>query len=410
MSLRDMYREVGEDPLPEELELTMRWADRESLIRWQKLRFRSGSAEAGLRYGDNPGNPAALYRQVPVDGQDGSAGRRELAGAVSSAAVLLQGDKHPGMTNLTDIDAATLVLRFFTEPCAAVMKHGNPSGVARGGSLLESLQRAWSADPRAAFGGALVCNRAVDREAAGWLSERYLEVIAAPDFDDGALEALSARKNLRVFRVAALADSRHLCGRRLDLQSLVDGGMVVQIHAEPRVMRTEDFVNASAMRKDGQRVAVNRSPSPAELDDLLFGWFVQHGVTSNSVLYCRDGVTLGISTGEQDRVGSAEIAALKAEIRARERISLEAHGCEFADLSDPEARAQIQDRAARVLEGAVMVSDGFFPMPDGVEVGLRLGVSAIAQPGGSIRDADVIDAVNRSGASMLFTGERLFRH
>ena len=398
MSLREMYRRIGEDPLPQRIEVRMQWSDREEMLQWDKVRFRSGAGDAGLRYGDNPGNPAALYRAA------------QATQPLSSAAELLQGDKHPGLTNITDIDAATLLLRFFSEPCAAVMKHGNPSGAARGRTVRESLEKAWLADPRAAFGGALVCNRPLDLDSAEWIAERYLEVVAAPDFADGVTRLLSRRKNLRVFRVPGLDDAAHLLEPRLDLQSMVDGGLIAQVHARPAVRQIHDFHPARATQKNGTTAEVAREPDPSELADLLFGWHVQHAVTSNSVLYCRDGVTIGISTGEQDRVGSAEIAALKAEIRARERISLKEHGVPFAEVSDEQAREAIRERAARVLEGSVMVSDGFFPMPDGVAVGLSRGVTAIAQPGGSVRDADVIAEVNRHGAAMVFTGERVFRH
>ncbi len=403
MNLREMYRKIGEDSLPEEIEVRMRWEQREEVLEWKKVRFSSGAGEAGLRYGDNPGNPAALYRTVNTHDTNSQA-------PVSSAAELLQGNKHPGLTNITDIDAATLVLRFFSDPCAAVMKHGNPSGVARGRTVGECLEKAWLADPRAAFGGALVCNRPLDLDSAEWIAERYLEVVAAPDYAEGVTGILSRRKNLRVFRVPGLADGLKLHGPRLGLQSMVDGGLIAQVHAPPAVLGTGDFLPAEATEKDGTTITVGRRSTPAELDDLLFGWFVEHAVTSNSVLYCRDGVTLGISTGEQDRVGSAEIAALKAEIRARERISLQEHGVPFDEVSDPVALSSIRQQAAGVLAGSVMVSDGFFPMADGVEVGLKHGVTAIAQPGGSVRDADVIRAVNQHGAAMVFTGERVFRH
>jgi phosphoribosylaminoimidazolecarboxamide formyltransferase/IMP cyclohydrolase len=285
--------------------------------------------------------------------------------------------------------------------------------VARAGSLAESYRKAYLADRIAAFGGAIAVNRQLDRETASMIAEQYCEVVAAPEFAQGVLDILGRRKNLRVLRIGALSRLEAYADLRVpDFTSLVDGGLVVQWSFSPITRRVEDFLPAVATWQ-GREYRVNRPPTPAEAEDLLFGWLVEAGVTSNSVLYVKEGATVGIGTGEQDRVGVAEIARDKAYRKLADRLAWERQARPYSALPEGRDRSAIDEevRARRGgLAGSCMVSDAFFPFRDGVDVGLREGITAVVQPGGSERDFEVIEACNEAGAAMVFTGQRSFRH
>ncbi len=237
--------------------------------------------------------------------------------------------------------------------------------------------------------------------------------MAAPEFAPGVLDVFSRWKNLRVMRVANIGRLGSFVGAQyVDFKSLIDGGVIVQSAFVPKTLSVQDFLPAQAAHK-GKEYRVVRSPTGAELQDLLFGWLVETGITSNSVIYVKDGVTVGIGTGEQDRVGVAEIARDKAYRKLADRLSWETFQTPYASLSKPEARAEIDREVARQkggLAGSCMVSDGFFPFRDGVDVGIREGITAIAQPGGSDRDFESIEACNEAGVAMVYTGQRCFKH
>ncbi|MBN1243771.1 MAG: IMP cyclohydrolase [Spirochaetales bacterium] len=414
-SLSRQYREFAEDAFPARLEIS--FADEAGMrvtFHYEKATWVVDGERKGLRYGENPDQGAALYR--PLDGNVALAGGEMLAadGSLVSSAELLQSGKHPGKTNLTDVDSGLSILRHLAAtPACAVMKHNNPSGVARAPSLAEAYRKALMADRVAAFGGAVVVNRELDPETARAISESYCEVVAAPEFAPGAFDILAARKNLRVIRVPEIARlEKWAPARVLDFRSLVDGGLVVQTSFRTRVAAIDDFLPAFAV-KDGREYRVVREPSAAELEDMLFGWLVETGVTSNSVLFVKDGATVGIGAGEQDRVGVAEIARDKAYRKLEDRLCFERTGTPWNLQADEGLKASIREEVAAAsggLRGAVMVSDAFFPFRDGIDVGLREGVSAVVQPGGSLRDFEVIQACNEAGAAMKFTGQRCFRH
>jgi phosphoribosylaminoimidazolecarboxamide formyltransferase/IMP cyclohydrolase len=200
--------------------------------------------------------------------------------------------------------------------------------------------------------------------------------------------------------------------RVVDFKSLIDGGLVVQWSFRPATRSPADFKAPTAVHK-GETHAMRREPTEAEAKDLLFGWLVEAGITSNSVIYVKDGVTVGIGTGEQDRVGVAEIARDKAYRKLADRICFERHATPYNNLENASARKAIDEEVRELrggLRGAVMVSDAFFPFRDGVDVGIREGVTAVIQPGGSERDWEVIDACNEADVAMVFTGQRSFKH
>jgi phosphoribosylaminoimidazolecarboxamide formyltransferase/IMP cyclohydrolase len=381
--------------------------------------------EKGLRYGENPGQEAALYELVDGNLTLGECSFIEPGlGLVSSVteAEMLQAGKHPGKTNLTDLDNGLNVLRYLdTRPAAVILKHNNPCGAAHGSSLVEAYDRANMADRIAAFGGCVVFNQPVDKATAELVAENYLEVVAAPDYEAGTVEILKKRANLRIVQVARmdrLTDYRK--HRFLEFKSLMDGGVIVQQSPLNAILDIEDF-KAAETNYEGKTYKIKRAPTDQELKDLLFGWSIEQGVTSNSVLYVKDECTVGIGTGEQDRVGVAEIAVFKAYTKYADRLCFDKHGIPYKDLElaiakgerDQALREQIDtatQEAKGGLIGSTMVSDAFFPFRDGVDVGLKEGVTAVVQPGGSMRDFEVIEACNEAGATMVFTGQRAFKH
>jgi phosphoribosylaminoimidazolecarboxamide formyltransferase/IMP cyclohydrolase len=426
--LKKMYRTVMADHFPPTMSITL--GDQTLIYRkrtWKLPQSDGVLEEKGLRYGENPGQEAALYELI-----NGNLALGEcryilpgngLVSAITEAEMVQEG-KHPGKTNLTDVDNALNILKFLlSKPAAVIVKHNNPCGVAHGGNLSEAYARANRADRIAAFGGAAVFNRPVDPATADLIAQNYLEVVAAPDFEEGAVSILAKRGNLRILKVPRmdrLEDLRRM--RFIDFKSLQDGGLIVQQSPINAIQSKKDFLPARCTFQ-GKEYRIDREPTEKELEDLYFGWSVEQGVTSNSVLYVKDECTVGIGTGEQDRVGVAEIAVFKAYTKYADALCFDRYGLSYKDLEleieqgkralkDKEELDQQTQKDKAGLPGSVMVSDAFFPFRDGVDVGLRQGVTAVVQPGGSLRDYEVIEACNQASppATMVFTGQRAFKH
>ncbi len=412
--LKKAYKTIMDDHFPPEMEVSFIDGEKRSTLRYEKVTWVIDDVEKGLRYGENPGQEAALYRLAQGNLTVGEA---ELIGpgrGLVTDLELLQSGKHPGKTNLTDVDNALNILRYLTDrPACTIMKHNNPCGAAVKDTLAEAYVAANAADRVAAFGGAVACTRPVDRDTAEHVAENYLEVVAAPDFEEGVIDILSQRANLRIVRVKRMDRLAEYANARVpEFKALMDGGIVVQTSFQLQARRPEDLLPAVCSYK-GKEYRVERAPTAEEVRDLLFGWAVEAGVTSNSVLYVKDGVTVGIGTGEQDRVGVAQIARDKAYTKLADRICFDRTGQPYNDLQDADARAEIDAEVKKRkggLPGAAMVSDAFFPFRDGVDVGLREGVTAVIQPGGSLNDWQSIEACNEAGAAMVFTGQRSFKH
>jgi phosphoribosylaminoimidazolecarboxamide formyltransferase/IMP cyclohydrolase len=337
---------------------------------------------------------------------------------------MIQSGKHPGKTNLTDLDNALNILKYLSvRPAAVILKHNNPCGAAYGKTVEEAYDKANMADRIAAFGGCLVVNRAMDRATAELVSGNYLEVVGAPDFEEGSVEILAKRKNLRIVRISRINDlERYRAMRFVDFKCLMDGGIIVQQSPMNRIRTSDDFLPAMTVYK-GREYSVDRQPDDRDYEDMLFGWNVEQGITSNSVIYVKDGVTVGIGTGEQDRVGVAEIAVFKAYTKYADALCFRRYNVPYKTF-ELEASQGKRDKAALCeideetkknsggLIGSCMVSDAFFPFRDGVDVGLKEGVTSVVQPGGSERDFEVIEACNEADpkVAMVFTGQRAFKH
>ena len=300
-----------------------------------------------LRYGENPHQKAAMYSD---GGGKGVANGKQLQG------------KELSYNNIVDLQAAwDLVQEFsaqeFDEPACVIIKHTNPAGTATAGSLLEAYKKALAADPVSAFGGVIGVNRPVDGAAAEEMAKLFVEAIAAPSFDAAAREKFAAKKNLRLMEVAK-AEPKWVLKN-------VSGGLLLQ-DEDHRPLTEADL-----------KVVSKRPPSAEEMRALLFAWKVCKHVKSNAIVYARDGQSVGVGAGQMSRVDSAKLGAMKAVLP---------------------------------LAGTVAASDAFFPFPDGVEVIAQAGATAIIQPGGSVRDAEVIATADRLGLAMVFTGVRHFRH
>jgi phosphoribosylaminoimidazolecarboxamide formyltransferase / IMP cyclohydrolase len=313
-----------------------------------------------LRYGENPHQRAALY--LTAETRPGVATARQIQG------------KELSYNNINDTDAAyELVAEFDPAESAAVaiIKHANPCGVGLGATLLEAYRKALACDPVSAFGGVIALNRRLDVTSARKIVEMFTEVIIAPEADDEALAIVAARRNLRLLIAGALPDP----GRPTLTVRSVAGGLMVQ-----------DRDNGAP--EDGTlKVVTKRAPTSSEMADLRFAWAVAKHVKSNAIVYARDGATVGIGAGQMSRVDSARLAARKAEEVAA-----------IAGSSEPRTR------------GSVVASDAFFPFADGLIATIEAGATAVIQPGGSVRDAEVIAAADEAGAAMVFTGLRHFRH
>ena len=305
-----------------------------------------------MRYGENPHQAAAFY------------GEAHVTEPCIATAEQLQG-KELSYNNIADTDAALECVKGFDEPACVIVKHANPCGVAIGDDIITAYDRAFATDPTSAFGGIIAFNRPLDAHTAKTVIERqFVEVIIAPGIEDDALPELASKKNVRVLRCAQWREE-HLGG--MDYKR-VGGGLLVQQRDSAMVMESE------------LKVVTQRVPTQQELRDLLFAWKVAKFVKSNAIVYCLEGQTLGIGAGQMSRVYSAKIAGIKAT-----------------------------DEGLKV-EGSVMASDAFFPFRDGLDQAAETGVRAVIQPGGSMRDDEVIAAANEHDIAMVFTGMRHFRH
>jgi len=302
-----------------------------------------------MRYGENPHQSAAFYRdEKPAAG--GLVDYRQLQG------------KELSYNNVADADAAWECVKGFAEPACVIIKHANPCGAAVGESLLAAYQKAFKTDSVSAFGGIIAFNRALDRAAAEAVAKQFAEVIIAPRVEPDARELLAAKQNLRVLEVPLAHDVQTHDFKR------VGGGLLVQSPDARRIERAD------------LKVVSERAPTDAQLADLLFAWRVAKYVKSNAIVFCADGMTLGVGAGQMSRVDSARIASIKAQ------------------------------NAGLTLAGSVVASDAFFPFRDGLDVVADAGAVAVIQPGGSVRDDEVIAAANERGVAMVFTRIRHFRH
>jgi phosphoribosylaminoimidazolecarboxamide formyltransferase/IMP cyclohydrolase len=235
----------------------------------------------------------------------------------------------------------------------------------------------------------------------------------APEFEEGVMEIFSLKKNLRVIRIDNINRLQNFVGKRcVEFKSLIDGGFIAQWSFVPEARSKADLIPAECTYQ-GKIYKIDRTPTDKEYQDLLFGWLVESGITSNSVIYVKDLVTVGIGTGEQDRVGVAEIARDKAYRKLADRYCFETFKTSYNDMKDAATLSEIDQRVSKEkggLVGSAMVSDAFFPFRDGIDVGIREGVSAVIQPGGSTNDYQSIEACNAAGVTMMYTGQRSFKH
>lgn len=301
-----------------------------------------------LRYGENPHQTAAFYRKPLANG-----------GNISTAEQLH--GKELSYNNINDANAALQIVKEFDEPAVVAVKHMNPCGVGIGTSILEAYTKAYDADPTSIFGGIVAANRTIDEQTAAKLNEIFLEIVMAPDFTPEAQAILTKKKNIRLLKLGEWTTG----GKPHPVITTVEGGMLVQ-DADTRQLLDSDI-----------RVVTDRAPSEDEMKQLLFGWKVVKHVKSNAIVLAKGDMTIGVGAGQMNRVGAAKIAI---------------------------------EQAGEQAKGSVLASDAFFPMGDTVELAASAGITAIIQPGGSIKDEESIQAANKHGIAMLFTGVRHFKH
>jgi phosphoribosylaminoimidazolecarboxamide formyltransferase/IMP cyclohydrolase len=310
-----------------------------------------------LRYGENPHQTAAFYRDLyPAPGS-------------LVTATQLQG-KELSYNNIADADAAWECVKSFDQPACVIVKHANPCGVAVGDGPLQAYQKAFQTDPTSAFGGIIALNRPLDGAAAEAISKQFVEVLMAPGYSPEALAVFKAKANVRVLQIDLPPGGPTAWDRGLNLSDVkrVGSGLLIQ-SADNHVLQRSDL-----------KVVTTLQPTPQQLDDLMFAWKVAKFVKSNAIVFCKDGMTMGVGAGQMSRLDSARIASIKAG---------------HAKLS---------------LQGTAVASDAFFPFRDGLDVVVDAGATCVIQPGGSMRDQEVIDAANERGVVMVFSGVRHFRH
>jgi phosphoribosylaminoimidazolecarboxamide formyltransferase/IMP cyclohydrolase len=426
---KKMYRTIMEDHFPDEM--TIQFGKYRLVYRKRTWRLPDSSSgqiiEKGLRYGENPGQEAALYELVNGNLVLGDChfigpGFGLVSGITEES--MIQEGKHPGKINLTDVDNSLNILKFLIKkPAVAIMKHNNPCGVAYEESISEAYEKANMADRIAAFGGCAAFNRPIDKTTAEMITQNYLEVIVAPEYEEGTVEVLARRPNLRIIRIQKIDTlEQYRTLRFVEFKSLMDGGIIVQQSPVNAITAKDDLKPATTSYK-GKEYSISRMPTEEEYEDMVFGWAVEQGVTSNSVIYVKGGVTVGIGTGEQDRVGVAEIAIFKAYTKYADALCFGTYGIPYKILEseiqagsrNPSQKEAIDDQVTREKGGlidSIMVSDAFFPFRDGVDVAIKEGIIGIVQPGGSERDFESIEACNEADppVTMVFTGQRAFRH
>ncbi len=306
-----------------------------------------------LRYGENPHQTAAFYKH-------GTASPQSIA-----AAVQLQG-KELSFNNIADSDAALECVAQFSEPACVIVKHANPCGVSVAGNISDAYEKAYQTDPVSAFGGIIAMNRELDAVTAkGLVDRQFVEVLLAPSYHADALKILSEKPNIRVMQIG---ESNLTAYEPRKIYQCVNGGMLVQDN-DSKIVTAEEI-----------KIATKVAPTEAQIQDLLFAWKVVKFVKSNAIVFCKDGATIGIGAGQMSRVYSARIAAIKA------------------------ADAELE------VKSSVMASDAFFPFRDTIDQAAEYGIKAIIQPGGSMRDDEVVKAADEHGIAMVFTGVRHFRH
>ena len=316
----------------------------------------AGTLKQTMRYGENPHQAAAFY--VNSETRPGVATAEQIQG------------KELSFNNLNDTDAAYELVAEFDDTVCAIIKHANPCGVAVADSLAEAYRRAYSCDTESAFGGIVAVNRVLDGETAAEIAKLFAEVVIAPEISTEAREILSAKKNLRLLRTGGLPDAK-------------SGGLTVRSLAGGFLLQGRD----NRVTSDDLEVVTKRAPTEREMKDLLFAFTVAKHIKSNAILYAKNGMTVGVGAGQMSRVNSARIAAFKAADAAR-----------------------VAGDSQSWAIGSVVASDAFFPFADGLLAAAEAGVTAVIQPGGSMRDAEVIAAADEKGLAMVLTGMRHFRH
>ena len=352
-SIRRKYSTALEEEFPETIKITI--GDQETMYR----------KHMSLRYGENPHQPAAYYS--PTEGPL----------TMGDIKLLKTGKSGLSMTNVEDANNSMRIVSYFKKPMVAVMKHVNPSGAAsqnKDESLVEIYRKARDCDALAAFGSVVGFNCMVDETTAEELMNSYVEGVVAPCYEDGCMKYFEQRKNIRIMQVGRLDEISKYIGEPmwpLDISVQMDGSIVLQAPMLTKLRSVDDL-----------RVVTERIPTSQEMNDLLFSWYICMNVRSNGVVLSRNNATIGIGTGQQDRVTAVRLALEKAEMRGH------------------------RDK----IPGSVLASDGFFPFRDSIDLLAEYGVKACVQPGGSVKDKEVIAACNEHEIAMTFTDERCFRH
>lgn len=372
MAIKDIYRTRVEGEHPESVDVVLTFKNGKKTTK-TTIRYKIGYP---LRYGTNPHQPSAEYwfEETMLIMEELKTGKSGMS-----------------QTNREDLLHACSILKYFSNPACAVMKHLNPCGVAVKESIQEAFDYAWGCDYQAAFGGVVVFNKPINKDTAHATENKYIEVIAAPDFDDGVLNVFEKKKDLRVIKMSGIDSLPKFVGDETipNIKSY-EGRLFLETPYLTKIRSIDDLRNTGIGRLPS--IISDRKPTEQELKDMLSAWYVCAAVRSNGIVLWKNGYSVGIGTGQQDRVTAVRQAIAKNKYLSKNAIKKKL------------------ERGDYDLSGAVIASDGFFPFSDSIEACSKVGIRAVIQPGGSNRDQEVIDAVDKDSMAMIFTGERCFAH
>jgi len=376
--IRKMYSEMNKGDFPEKMILEM-------------------DKETDLRYGENPNQPGAIYTLTGT-----------TLSELTNLQLLKSGKQGVSATNEMDVTRAMDILKFFDKPSVAVMKHLIPSGFAtkfENDELFETYKKARDTDARSAFGSVVVFNTKVDVKTAEEIMSTFVEGVAAPEYEKDALDLFNEKKNIRVMTFSNLDKIPKFVGDETpvyDIRMMPTGRILVQKPYLSSIKSVEDLIIQPMIEKEKEKYVVKRIPTKKELDDLFTAWYINLGVRSNGIVIVKDGVTLAVGSGQQERVGAVEQAVQKAYQKAMDREGIE--------YNSEKIMSEKENLSSNPLEGAVLSSDGFFPFRDSIDFFAEHGIKTVIQPGGSRNDYQLIEAANEHNMSMVLTGERCFGH
>jgi phosphoribosylaminoimidazolecarboxamide formyltransferase/IMP cyclohydrolase len=406
------YSAITEDKFPPVIEISFVQDQKRQTLVFEKVSWPINDRRRSLRYGDNPGQASALYRLTNGNLLLGDVENISPGKSLASDPEIIQQGKHPGKINIFDADRSLALLRSLADrPSVAIIKHGNPSGVAHADTLEKACTKAIECDRVGTFGGCVGLNGTVDKGTAQAILSTDVDVVVAPDYDQGVMDIFAKRPSMCVLRIRNMERlGETIFQPVVDFSSLSDGGLIVQWTQVPKQIATEDLKPATASY-EGKIYRCRREVAASDRDDMMFAWKVACAMSSNAVVFAKNGATVGVGNGQQDSTTASEVARDKAYRNLADHIALKRFSKTFSKIENRQMIESIMNDVQELrggLIGAIMASDAFFPSPEGILLAKTENVAGIIQPGGATLDYRAIEVCNEAQIPMVFTGERSF--